>query len=303
MPSKKRSLAASHGAKWRCNDRSLASFYGNNQFEKRWRCCVCDSYQPNDLVFINLHLDKCCGKVDSATNTESLKVNGATGDSGRSSMKRDAINAIFPIDRSRIITSKDVPGLFIIYNFLSAEEELLIVEKLDADDLNPWKFSSFNGHCYSKGYGMVTKFGERIVRKNDMSRGEYDMPVFLDFVHERFRDILRQHPQMFPPCLHRFRANECNMNSYLKSRKDTLKPHFDDRYLSGEVLMNLSLMGASFMTYIDEKDCEVDIHLPRCCLQLVTESARYDFKHSIKEVNLLDERRVSITWRQAGLVS
>jgi hypothetical protein len=44
----------------------------------------------------------------------------------------------------------------------------------------------------------------------------------------------------------------------------------------------------------------VQIDLPRRCLQLVTGKARYDYKHRINECDILDAKRISVTFRQAG---
>jgi hypothetical protein len=40
--------------------------------------------------------------------------------------------------------------------------------------------------------------------------------------------------------------------------------------------------------------------LPRRCLQLVAGPARWSYTHEIRREDVLDDRRVSITWRQTG---
>ena len=50
-----------------------------------------------------------------------------------------------------------LPGLFLIPNFLDADEEQEIINQLNNDTSSPWVHSSFNGHCLSKKYGVVTQ--------------------------------------------------------------------------------------------------------------------------------------------------
>jgi hypothetical protein len=126
-----------------------------------------------------------------------------------------------------------------------------------------------------------------------------------------------------------FVPNECNINNYHKSRGDFLRSHCDDRELSGPLLMNLSMCGKAVMRYsLDiatnkpaattvasgagnsrykstnasyNDKLVVDVPLPRRCLQLISGEGRYKWEHSIPLGALVDERRVSITWRGAGI--
>ena len=140
----------------------------------------------------------------------------------------------------------------------------------------------------------------RLVRENDVKLGEYGIPAFLQPYPNRLLDIVAQRKDM-PVDLRNFIPNECNANYYQKALKHYLKPHYDDRALSGPVLMNLSLAGRSRMTYTKPGTTEmVVVELPPRCLQLVTGSARWDFMHAIKAEDVLDERRMSITWRHSG---
>jgi hypothetical protein len=42
---------------------------------------------------------------------------------------------------------------------------------------------------------------------------------------------------------------------------------------------------------------QVRVLLPRCCLQVLTGASRYSYTHAIHKDDLLDPRRVSITFR------
>lgn len=286
-----------------CEDSSILKFYKKetmtDESSKRWICFMCHSNIPNDETIINLHVDKCL--VNESKNNLEIKSNLQLN-------KTDiffTVNDIADISRYKVL-KHDIPGLFLIHDFISIEEEENLLFNIENDHRNDWKFSSFNGHCLSKQYGVRTQFGlmneQRLVRENDVKNNEFDIPEFMYFLVKRLHRILPTLETPLTDNMKNFIPNECNVNLYEKSKKDYLVPHFDDRYLSGEVLMNISLAGYSKMTFVDTKNnyIEYDVSLPRRCLQLVTGLARYTFLHSIKAENIIDERRISITFRKAG---
>ena len=83
-----------------------------------------------------------------------------------------------------------------------------------------------------------------------------------------------------------------------------LTPHCDDRQMSSDILVNLSLVCDCTMTYTNEKFPEkrVDVYLPRRSLQIQSGSTRYDYMHSIANENLHGSRRVSVTFRESGVL-
>jgi alkylated DNA repair dioxygenase AlkB len=268
-------------------------------------CFICQRVM--DIGFINLHLDECLRQSASETPPEFLP-------------PENLIKTLESTDSTQIndlhfVDCKQVPGLWAVHNFISEAEERQIIEQLD-NDRTPWKHSSFNGHCMSKSFGVKTQFGpayveERIVRKNDPSKGEFDIPDYLHLYPTRLRHIVNcSEKRNLPAALRTFRPNECNANSYLKAENHNLTPHFDDRHLSGPVLMNLSLGGHCRMTYTKyhgegvlnpgASHDTVVVDLPPRCLQLVTGDARYKYTHAIKKDDILSNRRLSITWRQAA---
>lgn len=194
---------------------------------------------------------------------------------------------------------------------------------------------------------MRTQFGlpkeERLVRENDVSNGEFDIPFSIRQFSERVRLIFQactyHHPiatqsspnvnaptdgtLALPSELADFEPNDCNANSYLKGRGDFLKLHYDDRALSGPLLLNLSMLSDSLMTYAkpnyplirqhafntntvvteDNKRFFLDVQkvlLPRRALQIVSGDARWQYMHSISPEDIHGERRVSLTYRHSG---
>lgn len=262
-------------------------------------CPICDTTISESII--NLHVDACIvrkeklsSKLEYVSTCDEVRII----DSENEGTKTISENEV--IEKSPIID-----GLLFINNFVSNEEAESIITLLD-NHQTPWHNSKFNGFCLSKTFGYKTQFGvpgeERCVRVNDPKSGEMPIPDFLANFPKRLAHIISTSSLDFiPQTLRSFKANECNANSYLQDAGHYLTAHFDDRSLSGPVLMNLSLGCDSYMTYHAGDGVEHNVFLPRNCLQLVTGKARYDYQHSLKAESVLGARRVSVTWRQAGL--
>ena len=198
---------------------------------------------------------------------------------------------------------KSLPGLFLVDNFLSAEEEARLATWLDSDEGqgHNWVVGSFNGPSRKKKWGSRTD-----LRGRKFKPPEREMPNELRFVADRMRQVAR-----CPP-LRSFRPNEANAISYHRNEGHHLEAHCDDRQLSGAVLVNLSLGGDAIMTYTKDTLAreranagDTDSHevlLKRRSLQVQSGPVRYGFRHGILHRHLLSDRRVSITFRMNALV-
>ena len=245
-------------------------------------CPVCNLKLENDNIWMNMHIDICLKRSEENVN----KLNSYS-------------NA-----KSSMISHTCIPGLYLLYDFISESEEKSLLAQIAEDSKNPWKHSSFNGHCLSKTYGVKTQFGlpgeERLVRKNIEELGEHDVPHYFSSLINRFEALVND---MNISSLggKSFKVNECNINSYLKSAAHYLRPHFDDRALSGPILINLSLLGQCNMTYTKASTLETtSVNLPPRCLQIVSGEARWSYLHGIKAEDIIDGQRISVTWRQSG---
>ena len=208
-----------------------------------------------------------------------------------------------------------LPGHFLVPDFVSPEEELALVAELDAI-APPWTPSSFNGAHSGKRWGVECDLARRVVRP-----ARLEMPASLERLAARMRALGH-------PALANFRPNEANAISYRRDAGHRLDPHVDDRQLSGDVLVNLSLRGDCVMTYEPlrrkpphakktngssmnrttargveaappPRESSVRIELPRRSLQVQSGSARFDFAHGIRRDDLGDPRRVSVTFRES----
>ena len=191
-----------------------------------------------------------------------------------------------------------LPGHHLLLDFITEDEDNALVAFLDDGErgIHDWKPSTFNGAHRGKAWGVRVDLKRRTV-----SPPTREMPPRLLAVAEKMRGA--------HALLARFSPNEANAISYDKRLGDRLLSHVDDRQLSSDVLVNLSLCGECVMTYErtttrssgggTRGSDRVDVRLPRRSLQIQSGDARYAFAHSIANENLLDPRRVSITFRES----
>ena len=118
------------------------------------------------------------------------------------------------------------------------------------------------------------------------------------------------------PFLRDFQPNECNAIDYRRDRGHRLQAHCDDRRMSSDIIVNLSLCGDAVMTYTldasrkgkkpgragkDARDT-YRAQLPRRSLQVQAGTCRFDYMHGIAPEDL-PTRRVSVTFRHTMLTS
>ena len=122
------------------------------------------------------------------------------------------------------------------------------------------------------------------------------MPPQLDALAARMQLVA-------PSALGDFWPNEANALDYDRAAGHHIAAHCDDRQLSGEVLVNLSLCGDAFMTYTHDRKPlpPVRVRLPRRSLQIQTGDVRFNWRHAIENADLCGPRRVSITFRRAAV--
>ena len=263
-------------------------------------CPLCGMNLWEDNSLNNLHIDSCLNKQDKRKEVigiESILTKPIP-------TWETSHGTVTGVD-CKIVTFDALPGLILIPEFVSRQEELTIVQSLHADTISPWRHSSFNGHCNSKCFGVRTQFGlpdeQRLVRQNDINLGEQDIPLYLCPFTERLQAMASCRKDL-PSEVRDFKPNDCNANHYIRAKGHYLRPHFDDRALSGPLLVNLSLEGTVRMTYSKPNvpSSTVAVTLPPRCLQLVTGLARWLYTHEIKKEDVLSESRLSVTWRQSG---
>jgi alkylated DNA repair protein alkB family protein 4 len=199
-------------------------------------------------------------------------------------------------------------GHLVLLDFLSAEEEASLLRAVEASDAPPWRPSRFNGKSRGKAWGADMSLAHRAVYP-----ARVPFPAWLAPLVARLRAA--------HPLLRRFEPNHVNAIEYVRARGDHLSAHVDDRQLSGDIIVNLSLAGECTMTYAPEargggavRGCEaarrrdapappgpgvVRVPLPRRAAQVQSGAARFEFTHAICAADLHAPRRVSLTMRES----
>ncbi|KAF7244407.1 hypothetical protein EYD10_09391 [Varanus komodoensis] len=214
------------------------------------------------------------------------------------------------------------PGVFLLENFISGDEELKIVELMDR---NAWKPSQSGRR--KQDYGPKVNFKKRKLKVGTFA----GLPCFSQEIVARMRNysVLEG---FFP-------VEQCNLD-YGPERGSSIDPHWDDWWVWGERLVSLNLLSSTvlsmscdlddsfqlFPAFLQQdkqmyssrppdvsqdhqtvdptstgsvpfKEVTVAIHLPRRSLVVLYGAARYKWKHAIYR-NHIKSRRICITFRE-----
>jgi alkylated DNA repair dioxygenase AlkB len=192
------------------------------------------------------------------------------------------------------------PGLFIFPNFISEEEEALILEHLDHEAAMPkWSTEQHTGSHREKRWGVDHDLWSRSVRPPKHAIPEWMSTLLMQRFPSLVSDVTD--PKV-KDLLNSFHPNDVNAIEYRRDQGHSLAAHVDDRQKHTELIANVSLAGDCFMTYSLEPSRkkgspQYRVGLPRRTLQLLTGSARYDYRHGIATADLVSARRVSLTLR------
>jgi alkylated DNA repair dioxygenase AlkB len=187
-----------------------------------------------------------------------------------------------------------IPGLYLYYDFVTEEEEDVIMKELNDKSVVVWKRQRHTGSHSEKRFGVDHDLWSR-----DTRPPKYTLPAFMELI--------------LIPRLKRVAAmrgcvpTEVNAIAYRQSHGDSLQAHVDDRKKHSEPIANLSLCGECLMTYANTSPDrnlavpEQKVLLKRRCLQVMTGKARYDYSHAIANKDLLSDQRVSLTMRETKI--
>ncbi|KAL1932077.1 hypothetical protein VTP01DRAFT_9133 [Rhizomucor pusillus] len=193
----------------------------------------------------------------------------------------------------QIINYNDqIPGLTLIEEFVTPEEEASLVEAVDQKQWaglgippNPElkRRTQQYGHLFSYRYRKVLE----------------DLGPFPEFANPLVDRIMDMH--LMPNTPNHLLVNEYNAGQ-------GIMPHTDAPALFGPVILSLSLLSPCIMkfTHVETEESS-DICLPRRSMLVMSEDCRYKYKHSISKdlVETLPngetierDRRVSFTFRE-----
>ncbi|KAL6759715.1 hypothetical protein V8C86DRAFT_2567706 [Haematococcus lacustris] len=192
----------------------------------------------------------------------------------------------------RAVPHGELHGEWLLHDFITREEEVRLQHVVKGPPA--WSHRGINGPYRGKAWGVVVNLAARSV-----SAPRYPLPQEFVALAARMRNCL--------PLLRSFRPSEANAIAYTRGVHQ-LTPHMDDRFLSTELIVTLSLVGRARMTFQREASKRGPTHRvvvelpPRAC-QVLSKDARYTYTHAIASEDLLDPERISITFRQTALRS
>jgi len=217
------------------------------------------------------------------------------------------------------------PGIKIISDFITPEEEKILIDNLD---LLPWDASQSGRR--KQNFGPRANFKKQKI-KNGSFKG---FPKSTQFVQERFKT---------EPLLESYHTVEQCSIEYRPETGASIEPHIDDCWIWGERIVQLNLLSHSYLTCTpysgniekynlkdvekypktvgdgvviynpfenkftnqtykfsksgDKLNCAVKIPLPPRSLLIMFGSARYEWEHAILREDILS-RRVVIAYRE-----
>lgn len=181
----------------------------------------------------------------------------------------------------------DVPGLFVIPDFVTPEEEAIMLKEIDKHKWNPLAQRRVQHYGYEFVYGS-----------NNVDKNKYigTLPDFAPGVNTRINQIAQKYNHAD--------FDQLTLNDY--SPGQGIPPHVDTHSPFEECLASLSLGSGVVMTFKDDKNFARHIFLPQRSLAVFVEEARYAFYHSIatRKLDRVDgrlffrRRRVSLTYRK-----
>ncbi|XP_045475060.1 alpha-ketoglutarate-dependent dioxygenase alkB homolog 4 [Harmonia axyridis] len=211
----------------------------------------------------------------------------------------------------------DFPGVFILENFLTVNEEENLIRNID---MVPWDPSQSGRR--KQNYGPKCNFKKRKLRPGDFK----GFPSFSKFIQDKFKNV---------PILDDFHTIEQCSLEYDSKTGASIDPHIDDCWVWGERIVTVNLLSDSILTMTVNKkpdrynlncvknypsvvltkngsdsssyqlkdfkeDIEytvVRIPMPRRSLLVMFGSARYDWEHQILRDDIVD-RRVCLAYRE-----
>lgn len=179
----------------------------------------------------------------------------------------------------------EVPGLGIVQNFLTPEQENEIIEELYKIE---WEDSpSFSGSRKQQRFGPHVDFVNNIVGSKK------ELPFL------RYSERLVKQMQEQIPFLENFQPNSQLNNWYRKDLGDSIYFHTDHRGLFADIIISIAVAGDCniLLQSIRNTNEVIAMAFPRRSLVIMSGDARYTWKHSIPNSELLSPNRISITYR------
>ena len=202
--------------------------------------------------------------------------------------------------------SSTVPGLYLITDFLTPDEETSLVAAADAIAWGACRSQKRRAHlhvpwCCERG---------RIVPRTpdaDGTGGIAPLPAGAALLAQRVVSAGRTLVGSTPggagldwedyEAIAEASGVEMQVNEF--HAEDALNPHIDNAIAYKDIVSAVSLLCDTTVTFTHGKTREaVDVRVPRRSLYFMTGPSRYRFLHGVKKGNIHGERRLSYTFRR-----
>jgi alkylated DNA repair dioxygenase AlkB len=185
----------------------------------------------------------------------------------------------------------NVPGLFCIQDFLTAEEETQLMTGIDAAVWKPNRTGTRRIQMYGPEHDGAYK-----IRADAQVT---PLPDYCSWLIPKIKRLAAEHEplhqfQLDASDLGKSNLTEPFVNEYLAD--SGLRFHQDHRTTYAEVIMGISLLCDCFMSFKLGKRIE-RVSVPRRSIYFMTGRSRYSWQHGLVPGDILGERRVSITLR------
>uniref|UniRef100_A0A8R1U197 Fe2OG dioxygenase domain-containing protein n=1 Tax=Onchocerca volvulus TaxID=6282 RepID=A0A8R1U197_ONCVO len=175
-----------------------------------------------------------------------------------------------------------VPGLHVVSDFLSEEEEVDLIRAIDKTDWVP----SQSGRR-KQDYGPRVNFKHKKVKMDRFS----GMPTYIDVVLNRMNSISSDLFGSYQP------FELCNLE-YNDDRWSTIEMHYDDTWIWGDRLICVNLLSKSVLTYAnEEKKLIIYVPLPTRTMVCMSDEIRYSWRHAVFPEHI-HGRRIALTMRE-----
>jgi alkylated DNA repair dioxygenase AlkB len=155
-----------------------------------------------------------------------------------------------------------IPGLILIPDFISEQEEQELIEKVDASN---WTRLKERSVCH---YGHIFSYQ---TRRAETTPQVEPIPDYMSFLLER----IAKHSSLH--------FNQLTINDYRYDETPIphIAPHVDTHSAFHEAIPVISLHGDTVMDF-EKEDC-TSVFIPRRSLFIMTGDARYGFTHGIRQ--------------------
>ena len=180
-------------------------------------------------------------------------------------------------------------NFYIIRNHLSKDEQDWLLTEINKTE---WKESQ-SGRM-KQDFGVKINYKKKKI-KSDFSSIKF--PLYKVYLENKLKSISNSLFNTFP-------IHEIGNLYYIHNNGAHIDPHIDDTWIWGKRIIGINLLSDAKMTFSREVEVNnmkvllsIDIPLIKGDIYMMTNESRYDWKHSIKKDNLVEDRLV-ITLRE-----